>query len=172
MRWVRFSIILFAVTLLNSGNLLNFISVGSLNIKPDLLLILLLFFGINCETTAAMTASFAIGFVADISGSSMGPYIISFGLFGSLISQMRKVVIMKRMTHQGAAIFFTGIIAGGLAHILNLFKTGQAASNLFVVQAGTSLYSGIIGPFIWIALSGISEWLGIREQHFARQSNR
>ena len=172
MRWVRFSIILFAATLLNSGNMLNMISVGSLNIKPDLLLILLLFFGINCEATAAVTASFAIGFAADISGSSMGPYIISFGLFGSLISQMRKVVIMKRMTHQGAAIFFTGIIAGGLAHILNLFKTGEVASNLFVVQAGTSLYSGLIGPFIWLVLSRISEWLGIREHHFGRQPNR
>ena len=172
MRWVRFSIILFAATLLNSGNMLNIISVGSLNIKPDLLLILLLFFGINCEATTAVAASFAIGFAADISGSSMGPYIISFGLFGSLISQMRKVVIMKRMTHQGAAIFFTGIIAGGLAHVLNLFKTGEVASNLFVVQTGTSLYSGLIGPLVWLVLSRISEWLGIREHHFGRQSDR
>ena len=37
MRWLRFSIVLLVATLLNAGNLLNTISVGSLNIRPDLL---------------------------------------------------------------------------------------------------------------------------------------
>jgi rod shape-determining protein MreD len=172
MRWLKFSIVLLVATLLNAGNLLNTISIGSLNIRPDLLLIMLLFFGINCDTTSAIIASFVIGFAADISGSQMGPYIISYGLFGSLISQMRKVVIMKRMTHQGLAIFFTAVIAGGLAQILTLFKTGEVASNMFVVLPGKALYSGLVGPFIWLILKALSEWLGIREHHFGRLSNR
>ena len=172
MRWVRFTIILVIVTLLNSGNLLNTISVGNLNIRPDMLLILLLFFGINCDATSAIIASFAIGFAADVSGLSMGPYIISYGIFGSLISQMRKVVIMKRMVHQSMAIFFTGVIAGGFAQILILFKTGEVALNLFVVLPGTALYSGIVGPLIWLLLSALSEWLGIRKHHFGRLSSR
>ena len=40
MRWVRFAILVLVVTLLNAGNALNMISVGSANIRPDLLLVL------------------------------------------------------------------------------------------------------------------------------------
>lgn len=174
MRWVRFSIVLLVITLLNAGNLLNTISVGSFSIKPDLLLILLVFLAVNCDPSEVIIVSFAIGFAADISGSSMGPYIISFGLFGSLISQMRKVVIMKRMVHQAAAIFVTGLIAGVLAQVLAFFKlkTGETASNLHVVLPGTALYSGIIGPVVWLFFSAISGWLGVHKPRFARSAKR
>lgn len=172
MRWVRFSIVLLVVTLLNAGNLLNTISVSSFNIKPDLLLILLVFLAVNCDPSEVIIVSFAIGFAVDISGSSMGPYIISFGLFGSLISQMRKVVIMKRMVHQAAAIFVTGLIAGGLVQVLAFFKTGETASNLHVVLPGTALYSGVIGPVVWLFFSAISGWLGVHKPRFARSAKR
>ena len=108
MRWIRFTIVLFIMTLLNSGNVLNIISVSDLNIRPDVLVILLVFFAVNCRTIDAMVISFAIGFAADISGTCIGPYTITFGLLGSMISQMRKVVIMKKMMHQAMAIFFIG----------------------------------------------------------------
>ncbi len=87
MRWMRFSIFLLVVTLLNAGNLLNTISVSSLNIRPNLLVILLVFFAGSCPGFEAITASFAIGFAADISGPVMGPAFLSFGLFGWLLRQ-------------------------------------------------------------------------------------
>lgn len=85
MHWIRFTILLLVVTLLNAGNLLNVISVSSLNITPDLLLILLVFFASSCAGPEAIIASFAIGFARDISGQVMGPAFVSFGVFGSLI---------------------------------------------------------------------------------------
>ena len=91
MRWMRFSIFLLVVTLLNAGNLLNTISVSSLNIRPNLLVILLVFFAGSCPGFEAITASFAIGFAADISGPVMGPAFLSFGLFGWLLRQLRKI---------------------------------------------------------------------------------
>ena len=112
MRWLRFLIVLLICTLLNAGNLLNTVSVSSFNIRPDLLLILLVFVAINCETSDAIIASFIVGFAADISGSAIGPFTVGFGVVGLMISQLRKVVIMKRMVHQAAAIFVIGLIAG------------------------------------------------------------
>ncbi len=172
MRWVRFSILLLVCTLLNAGNLLNSISLSSFNIRPDLLLVLLVFLSINCETTDAVIASFIIGFAADISGTAIGPYTISFGLIGSVISQMHKVVIMKRMVHQATAIFVTGIITGVLGRFLTFFKTGETASNVYVVVFGSCLYSALVGPVIWGGLSAISGWLGVRKQRYGRLAGR
>ena len=172
MRWFRFSIFLLFFTLLSSGNILNSISLSDFNIRPDLLLILLVFVAINGETTEAIMASFAVGFAADISGSAMGPYTISFGLLGSLISQMRKVVIMKRMVHQASAIFVSGAISGVLVHFLTYFKTGETASNVYAVVLGTCFYSALVGPVIWFFLTALSSWLGIRKHRFGRYSGR
>ena len=172
MRWARFIVLLLIVTLLNAGNLLNIISVGSANIRPDLLLILLLFIGINSETTDAIIASFIIGFAADISGTSMGPYMLSFCLFGTAISQMRRIVIMKRMVHQGIAIFAVSLIAGGLAELLAAIKLGAGISNVFTVIAGTSFYSALAGPFVWLILSAFGGWLGFTGKQYGRASGR
>lgn len=172
MRWVRFIILILVVTLLNAGNALNMISIGGANIRPDLLLVLLLFIGVNCEVNDAMIASFIIGFVADISGATMGPYMLSFGVFGSLISQMRKVVIMKRMTHQAVAIFIFGLITVGLAEFLTALKLGSGTSNLFSAVIGTSVYSAVAGPFVWMVFAAIGEWIGISEKPHRRSSGR
>ena len=172
MRWLRFLIVLLICTLLNAGNLLNTVSMSSFNIRPDLLLILLVFVAINCETSDAIIASFIVGFAADISGSAIGPFTVGFGVIGSMISQLRKVVIMKRMVHQAAAIFVTGLIAGTLVQFLTFFKTGETPSNVYVILVGSCLYSAVIGPVIWLSLSALSGWLGVRKHRFGRFAGR
>ena len=172
MRWIRFSIILLLTAIINTGDMLDLISVGSLHIRPDLLLILMVFFASNCGMFEAVIASFVIGFAADISGSAMGPYTVSFGLFGSLISQLRKVIITKGMLHQCGAIIATGIVAGGFAHMLFFFKTHEVTANIHIALAGTAVYSGIISPFIWLGLSALSRWLGIHRPRLSRPLNR
>ena len=174
MRWGRIGIIILLASLLNAGNLLNTIAIGENNIRPDLLLILMVFFAINCGSLEATIVSFAIGFAADISSAAavMGPAMISYGLFGTLIAQLRKVVIMKRMTHQALAIFAMGIIAGGLTQILLYFKTGQDLSNVCSALFWTAAYSGVLGPLVWALFSAISKWLGVRAYKAGRPLER
>jgi len=172
MRWERVGIIILLASLLNAGNLLNTIAIGDNNIRPDLLLILMVFFAINSGTLEATIISFAIGFAADISSAAMGPAMISFGLFGTLISQFRKVVIMKRMTHQALAIFVMAIIAGGFTQILTHFKMGQNLSNVYSALFWTAVYSGLIGPLVWAMFSAISQWLGVRAYKTGRLPGR
>ena len=162
MRWIRFTILLVAVTLLNIHSVMDIIAIGPMNITPDLLLILLVFSAINCNIHDTIAVSFLIGFAADISGHAMGPSTIVFGMIGSMISMIRQVVIMKRMIHQGLAVFVVGLFSGLLIEFLTLLKTGQAASSLFSVVFKTSLYSAIVAPFFWLLLSILLGWYGTK----------
>lgn len=172
MRWIRFSIVLLVLTLLNASDLLSNIAIGKYNIKPDFLLIALVFFAINCNTYEAIIASFAIGLCKDLSGTCMGPHFITFGILGSVSSQLRKVVIMKRMTHQGVVIFAMGIAALTLVQILSYFKIGKSSIDFAVVLLGTAAYSGLFGPVLWYIMSLLSGWLGIGKHSYRRIVNR
>jgi rod shape-determining protein MreD len=151
---------------------MNGIAFGEMNIRPDLLLILLMFCAVNTETLETIIASFAIGLAADISGACIGPYMVAFGVFGSMISQLRKLIIMKKMIHQLIAIFIMALITGTLAHILIYLKIKQSTPSVYAVIFLSALYSGLAGPILWGMLSVISEWMGIRKRRYGRSVRR
>ena len=105
MRWFRFAILITSAAVLQAGFLARW------NIRPDLLLILLVFFAVHSGTTEAIITSFVIGFAADLIGSSMGPQIISFGLFGTLLAYLHRLITIRKMPYQTAAIFTVGLFA-------------------------------------------------------------
>ena len=162
MRWIRFTILLLLLTLFNISSFTDYIAYSSLNVKPDLLIILLVFVSINFAGADPLIAGFSIGFAADISGATMGPATLIYGIFGGIISLIQQVVIMKRMIHQGLAVFTTSFLAGLLVQVLTLFKTGQAASSIWAVVFGTALYSALAAPFVWMVYSVLASWLGVR----------
>ncbi len=172
MRWLRFVVIAFIVALLHAGNVLNLIALGPGNIKPDLLLILLVFAAINCTEKDAIAASFLIGFLADMAAAPLGPYTIVFGVFGSILVQLRKIILMKKMFHQAIAIFVMGILTGSFVQILLYFKANQNIFKAYQLFVGTSLYSAVIGPYIYWIFSAMAEWLGIRRHRFGVRSGR
>lgn len=151
MRWIRFLVFLCAVTVLNASNLRDIVSVSDLHIGPDILLIFLVYFAVSCNRQDTILISFLIGFAADVSSVAMliGPYTISYGLLGGLISLFRRQVIRKRMLYQSIAIFSIGTIAGILAELLIFAKSGAMAPNIGSVVLLTSFYSAVVGPFIW-----------------------
>lgn len=149
MRWFRFAVFISLVTVLQAS-LVDIIAVTRLNIKPDLLLILLVFFSIYCNRTEAIITSFTIGFAADIIGSAMGTRIISFGLFGTLLAYLHGVITIKKMPYQSLAIFITGFLAGVLVHFLTLLKGQPSEPNVYTVVFWTSLYSSFVGPFLFL----------------------
>ena len=167
MRWFRFAAFILIVAVLQVS-LLDRIAVTRLNIKPDLLLILVVFFAIYCETSEAIVASFAIGFAADINiiGSVMGPQIISFGLFGTLLAYLHRVIAIRKTTHQSLMIFATCLLAGVLVHFLTFLKGQPAGPNMYAALLGTSVYSGLVGPFLFLP----SAWcMRIKTHRFSRQ---
>lgn len=149
MRWVRFAVLILIVSVLQAS-LVNIIAISSLNIKPDLLLILMVFFSIYCNQPEAIITSFTIGFAADIIGSAMGPQIISFGLFGTLLSYLHGVIIIKKMPYQSLVIFISSLLTGMMVHFLTLLKVQPTTANAYTALFGTSVYSSILGPFLFL----------------------
>ena len=162
MRWFRFAGLIFLATLLQAS-LVNIISIT--NIKPDLLLMLLVFFAIYSNTSDAIITSFAIGFAADIIGPAMGPQIISFGLFGTALAYLRRVIAIHTIPHQSLTILITGILVGALAILLTLLKAEPLAQNTFAVLLGIPIYSSLVGPFLFLPSAW---WMRIKTHRISR----
>ena len=164
MRWIRFAVLILVVTVLQAS-LADVIAVTRLNIKPDFLLILVVFFAINYSGSEAIISSFTIGFAADIIGSTMGVRMISFGLFGTLLAYLHSVIAIKRMSYQSVAIFITGFLTGVLAYFLTRFRGEQGESDIYAVIFWTSLYSSVVGPFLFLPTAW---WMRIKTHRFGQ----
>jgi len=164
MRWLRFAVLISLVTVLQAG-LTDIIAVSRLNIKPDLLLILMVFFAIHYSQPEAIIASFAVGFAADIIGSAMGTRIISFGLFGTLLAYLSGIISIKKMPYQSLAIFICGLLIGVTGHFLTLIKDQPTATNVYAVIFWTSAYSSLLGPFLFLPTAW---WMRIKTHRHER----
>lgn len=164
MRWLRFAVFILIVTVLQAG-LVDIIAVSRLNIKPDLLLILMVFFSIYCNQPEAIITSFTIGFAADIIGSAMGSRIISFGLFGTLLSYLHGVITIKKMPYQSLVIFISSLLTGVMVHFLTLLKGQPTTTNAYTVLFWTSVYSSFVGPFLFLPTAW---WMRIKTHRSGR----
>ena len=149
MRWFRFAVLITLGTVLQAS-LVDIIAVTGLNIKPDLLLVLLVFFAIYCNISDAIITSFTIGFAADIISSAMGPKIISFGLLGTALAYLHRIIAIRKIPQQSLVIFITGLLAGSLAYFLTFFKGEPLEPNLYAALLGIPLYSSLVGPFLFL----------------------
>lgn len=162
MRWFRFALLILIVTILQKGLLARWSN------KPDLLIIFLVFFAIYYNTSEAIISSFIIGFAADLVGSPMpmGPQMISFGLFGTLLAYLHRVVAIKRMPYQALAIFVTSVLTGFLSHLLAHIAGEPIMGNIFAVVFVTALYSSIVGPFLFLPAAW---WMRVKTNRFGRR---
>jgi len=166
MRWLRFVILILVATILQKGMLARW------DYKPDLLIVLLVFFAVYSHTSEAIISSFTIGFAADLIGSPlpMGPHMISFGLLGTLLAYVHRVVAIRRKPYQALAIFVVGLVAAVLTHLLALvFKREPLPENVLTAVLLTSLFSSLVGPFLFPPAA----WcVGIEMNRFQRRSRR
>ena len=154
MRWFRFAVLVLVVTILQTS-LVGVIAFYRPDIKPDLLLILLVFFAIHLDPQNAVIASFLIGFAADLSNplrEMMGPQIISFGVFGTLLSDVHGIFSIRRMSYQGVAIFLMGVLTALLSYLLTFFRADPVTVRLGMELLWQPLYSAIIGPFLFFPI--------------------
>ena len=162
MRWLRFALLILAVTVIQKGLLARWSS------KPDLLIILLVFFAIYYNTSDAIISSFTIGFAADLVGSPMpmGPQMISFGLFGTLLAYLNRVIAIKRMPYQALAIFAASVLTGLLSYLLAYITGEPFPGKIYAVVFVTALFSSIVGPFLFLP---IAWWMRIKTSRFGRR---
>lgn len=162
MRWLRFTVLILIATLLQAS-LIDRVTFSS--IRPDLLLVLLAFFAIYANSFNAIITSFTIGFAADLIASSMGPHIISFGLLGVLLANMHRVIAIRKLPYQAAAIFVLGILTGALTALLTFLQTRAPSAGLFAAIFGTAVYSALVGPFLFLPSAW---WVRIKTKRFSK----
>ncbi len=148
MRWIRFAVLVLLASVLQAG-LMGVLAIGHSDIKPDLLLILLVFFASRCRSTDAVITSFILGFTADLVSpirGVMGSRIISFGLFGTLLSDVQGFLSVRRPLYQGATIFITGVLTAAVGHLLASLRAENVAAGWSVPFLWQPLYSAVLGP--------------------------
>jgi len=171
MRWLRFSVLTVFLAVLQASAILNLLSVTNLHITPNLLLILLVYLAINCNSYDAIITSFALGFAADLVSPTIGPYFLSFGILGSALAHIRKVILLNKTQHQAGAIFLTGIATGAVARFFAGF-TGDAESlGSLTIIIVTAMYSAIIYFLIKWFLALTVRWLGVGVHRFGDKPN-
>ena len=162
MRWFRFAALILFVTVLQASVLSN------LSVGPDVLLILLVFFCIYGTPSEAIITSFAIGFAADLIGPPsvllpMGPQTISFGVFGTGLAYLHRVINVRKMPYQAVAISSVALLAGVLTQSLALLKGHNIPPNIWSVLLGVAVYSGVVGPFLFLPSAW---WMRIKANRF------
>jgi len=168
MRWLRFAVLVLLASILQTGLL------GGLraDLKPDLLLILLVFFALRGNPTDAIIASFAIGFAADLSnpiaGRLMGPRIISFGLFGTLLSDLNNTISPRRVIYQVVTIFLTGCVTAGLSYLLTFLRTGAVTAHMATGCFWQPLCSALLGPFLFWPIGWCMQMYGRGRRRYLR----
>jgi rod shape-determining protein MreD len=139
MHWVRFAALILVASILQAGPV-GIVAVKG--VRPDLLLILLVFFASRIHSTEAVIASFATGFLADLISPTMGlmgPRIISYGVFGTLLSDLQGVIALRRPIH---------FMAASLIALLTLLRAGAATAHLGAELFWQPLYSALLGPLV------------------------
>jgi rod shape-determining protein MreD len=156
MHWPRFAVLVLIATLLQKS-WIDTIAVTDLRVTPDLLLIAMAFFAVRCSEKEAIISSFVLGFAADIAatGFSLGPMIISFGLFGTGLSYLHRLITIKKVPHEAIAIFLIGLGTGCLAWLLARLAGQSPRPGGFSALIGTSIYSAVLGPVLFLFL----DWL-------------
>lgn len=169
MRSFRYAVFILAVAVLQASHLLDLIAVTQFRIKPDLLLVLMVFFAIKCGPAEAIILVFATGLAADIIDPPLGPHIISFGLLGSLLAYVRNFIMIRRMLRQSIVIFITSILTSIVGQLLAFMKAQPISPNIYSLFFGNALYSAILGPYLCSMFSAVAGWMGIlRRYRFGR----
>ena len=165
MKWLNFIIIVLATTLVNAGSTMNLIAIGSLEIRPNLLVVALAFFAYILERRDAVIAAFMIGFMADISGATMGPSMLAFGIIGSSFSAMRDLLIMQRRRNRFVAISLMSVCIMIIIDILTFYKTGSQITKPLITIPLSSLYTALAGAFLWYVFDFISVIFGAKKRN-------
>jgi rod shape-determining protein MreD len=160
MHWTRLVLVILLATILQLA-LNNFLPIA---FRPDLLIIVMVFFVANTEGNWPIIAAFAVGFAADLISpvSMMGPHTIAFGVTGSLLALARRSITLDNAVFVGIAVFIVCYIAGVLSQFLISFHQ-QTPPGAYLSLLWASLASAVIGPYIYSMLRAASDFFGTRQ---------
>ena len=166
MKWWRFTFVIILVAVLQASAAMELFSLTSLRIKPDILLILLVYFAVYCDSYDAVIISFALGFAADMTGMVLGPHIISYGIIGASAAHIKKMILLKSTGQQAMAVFVAGILAETVALLFMHLKAAELIKTGLPEIFAAALYSAILWFLIKWPVMALGKWLGVGAHRF------
>lgn len=150
MHWIRFVILVLIAAIIQTS-LVGVLALTEAQIRPNLLLILMVFFAIHCPAQEAIVSAFVIGLFADLIGAGMGPLLLAFGLIGSLISEIRHSLVMRHVPQQMIVVFAAGLLCGLIALLLFKVKACPLPTSATHLVLWQPLYSALLAaPLFWM----------------------
>ena len=150
MRWIRFTILILVAAILQTS-LVQLLALTEAEIKPNLLLILLVYFSVHANGADGIITSFAIGLCADLIGSGVGPQMVSFGLTGSLLTEIRKLIDLRPILNQIIVVVLAGMLSGLLTLPLYAVKGCPSPAGHWPILLWEPLYSSLLAPLLfWV----------------------
>ncbi len=171
MKWWRFAFVVLIVACLQASAAMNLFSLTNMRIKPDVLLILLVYFAVYCDSYDAVIISFSLGFAADISGMVLGPHIISYGIIGSVLAHIRKIILLKSTGQQAIAIFVVGFLVETIALLFTETKASELIKTGLPEIFAVSLYSAVLWFLLKWPVSAIGKWMGVGIHRFGLKAD-
>lgn len=150
--------------ILQGGNILNFISLDQMNFRPDVMIILMVFFALKFESISGLIACFLLGLGADIVSLPMGPFVIAFTIAGALIANIRKSSVADNIVFQAILIFVATIVILGGAEFIKYIADKDVSSHLIKRIFVTGLYNLVFGPILLLLIDGFWSGLGMKKQ--------
>ena len=170
MHWVRFSVILFLLTVLQS-TVAPFVAVHT--IRPDFMVIFAVYCALCARTHDALFACWIIGLLIDLAGLSysdranVGFHALALGLAGLVIVKTRNLTFREGMASH---LFYTFLTTFLLTTVLGWHMLyGHGAWNRFgeyvMVALYTAAYTSILAPYGHWFLKQLRGILGIGPTH-------
>jgi len=150
MHWIRF-IILILIAAIVQTSLVGVLALTEAQIKPNLLLILMVYFAVHYSAQEAIVSAFLIGLFADLIGAGMGPQLLAFGVVGSLISEVRHILVMRHIPQQMIVVCLAGVLCGLISFMLFKIKSCPLPTHALHLILWQPLYSACLaGPLFWV----------------------
>ena len=127
-------------------------------IKPDLLLVVVIFFSISCQRADSIKTSVPAGIIKDLTSSLvLGSYTFSFLLLGLLLNLHQNKFYKEKFFTQTMLGFFSYMIMGVLALAFNSIAASASffQYQFFIIVIKGAIYTAIITPLVFFLLSRV-----------------
>ncbi|MFC1807821.1 rod shape-determining protein MreD [Candidatus Omnitrophota bacterium] len=150
------SLLIISVCALIQATSFEYISV--MGVKPDLLIILVIFFALSFSSHQAKRLAIVIGLLKDVTSASLlGSYTLSFLILAMIISYHQNKFFRERISTQMMIAFISYFFVGVVIFLLNSFssKSFPAHYSFLSLIVRGSAYTAVISPVVFFILSKI-----------------
>ncbi|MBX3395856.1 MAG: rod shape-determining protein MreD [Phycisphaerae bacterium] len=168
MRWLPFAILLYVTTVLQTA-FAPFIAIHT--VRPDLMLILAVYYAMHARRYDALIACWIIGLVTDLAGTSyteqgysnIGVSAMAFGIIGLIVVSMRELAFRESAATQLITTFLAKLALNLMvgSHMLYVLDDWGRFPGVFTVAFWHAVYTAGLALYGYWILRQMRFMLGV-----------